>query len=198
MGTHFVLGSDNNKNMSETKSRFSGPAGIGAGVSERKANASKMQGDSVHIGGTNANFNNMTTSGSFFYNKDNANRHLNTNEQYKFMPNVNAFKSHYPQSGGSLAGAGSEQKSKFLGGPGGANPGIGADRLKFMKESHFDHANREKPMMGNTINKSALPTHMSPVKMNPADSNAFRLKNSQLSLGQKDAPTSYVTTNTLK
>jgi len=96
MGTHFVLGSDNLKGMSETKSRFNGPAGAVASMADRAANKSKMNGDSVHIGGTNARFTNMTTSGSFFYNKDASNRHLNTNEQYKFMPNVNALKSHYP------------------------------------------------------------------------------------------------------
>jgi hypothetical protein len=67
-----------------------------------------------------------------------------------------------------------------------------------MKESHFDHANREKPMIGTTINKSALPQYASPAKANPAESNAFRLKNSQLSLGMRGQPTSYVTTNTLK
>lgn len=57
----------------------------------------------------------MTTSGTYFYNKDETNRHLNSNEQYKFMPNVNALKSHYPQMGGTLAGQATEQKSKFLG-----------------------------------------------------------------------------------
>jgi len=62
-------------------------------------------------------------------------------------------------------------------------PGIGADRLKFMKESHFDHANREKAMGGQTINKSALPMHASPIKVTQSESNAFRLKNSELSLG---------------
>ena len=96
MGTHFVLGSDNHQSMSETKSRFNMPAGLGGNMADRNANKSKMQGDSVHIGGNNARFSQMTTSGTYFYNKDASNRHLNTNEQYKFMPNVNALKSHYP------------------------------------------------------------------------------------------------------
>ena len=47
-------------------------------------------------------FNVATTSGSFFYNKDAANRNLNSNDQYKFMPNVNALKSNYPQMGGTM------------------------------------------------------------------------------------------------
>lgn len=34
--------------------------------------------------------------------------------------------------------------------------------------------------------------------VNPSDSNAFRLKNSRLNLGMADAPTAYVTTNSLK
>lgn len=144
--------------MSETKSRYIGPAGAG-GMADRAHNASKMQGDSVHIGGANNSLNTMTTSGTFFYNKDGANRNLNSNEQYKFMPNINALKSHYPQTGGSLAGSQTEQKSKFLGMSPGAKPGLGTDRLQFMKASHFDHANRDKPMGANTINRTGLQAH---------------------------------------
>jgi hypothetical protein len=57
MSTHFVLGSDNHASMSETKSRFHKPAGAGSDIADRNANKSKMQGDSVHIGGTNGRFN---------------------------------------------------------------------------------------------------------------------------------------------
>lgn len=57
MGTHFVLGSDNHQSMSETKSRFIQPAGISGNLVDRSANKSKMQGDSVHIGGSNGRFN---------------------------------------------------------------------------------------------------------------------------------------------
>ncbi len=68
------------KNMSETKSRFMGVAG-GNPNDRGNANKTKMNSDSVHIGGSNSHFNVTTTSGSFFYNKDASNRHLNQNEQ---------------------------------------------------------------------------------------------------------------------
>lgn len=83
-----------------------------------------MCSDSIIIGGTNRNLSKDTTSGAFFYDKDNANRRSNSNVQYTFMPNINALKSHYPQMNGQFTGA-TEQKSKFVCPGAGANPGLG-------------------------------------------------------------------------
>jgi len=67
---------------------------------QREEIKQKMTKDSVTIGGSNNAFSTATTSGKFFYDKDSANRQQNTNLQYKFMPEVNALKSSYPQMDG--------------------------------------------------------------------------------------------------
>jgi len=69
---------------------------------QREEIKQKMVKDSVTIGGSNGAFSSNTTSGKFFYDKDAANRQQNTNLAYKFMPDVNALKSSYPQMGGSF------------------------------------------------------------------------------------------------
>ena len=48
--------------------------------------------------------------------------------------------------------ADTEQKSKFVDTKSGPNPGIGATRLQFMKDAHFDHTNRERALGNRTIN----------------------------------------------
>jgi len=69
------------------------------------------------------------------------------------MPNINALKSHYPQmDASSRFNPGTEQKSKFTGTGTGPNPGLGAERLGFMKDAHFDHTNRSKTLGNATVN----------------------------------------------
>jgi hypothetical protein len=156
-----------------------------------------MTKDSVNIGGTNNNFGSSTTSGSFFYNKDSANRMANTNEQYKFMPDVNALKSSYPQMDGRFQGQ-SEQKSKYAGSEPQGKPGMSKDRIAFMKDAHFDFCNRAKPIGNDTMTKGMFPNHGQQPRPDILQNNAYRLKTLKLDLAEKNQPTSYVTTNSLK
>ena len=113
------------------------------------------------------------------------------------MPNINALKSHYPQMEGSFAGL-TEQKSKFVDCNSGPNPGLGATRLQFMRDAHFDHTNRGRALGTSTINQNQLPHHVNPRKINLNDSNAYRLRHQKLELGEQGKSTCYVTTNHLK
>lgn len=91
------------------------------------------------------------------------------------MPNINALKSHYPQMEGRFAGS-TEQQSKFLNNYKGPNPGLGKDRLQFMKDAHFDHTAREKPIGSGTINKHQYPAYHNPERVDMQASNAYRLR----------------------
>jgi hypothetical protein len=98
---------------------------------------------------------------------------------------------------GSFRGV-TEQKSKFVDSNAGPNPGLGKDRLQFMRDAHFDHTNRGKALGTSTINSNQLPHYVNPHKINLNESNAFRLRHQKLELGEHGQPTSYVTTNHLK
>ena len=50
------------------------------------------------------------------------------------------------------------------------------DRVAFMKDAHFDFANRSKPIGNDTMSKGMYPNHGEQPRVDPKLNNAYRLR----------------------